>query len=87
MDVVGDFAGDGGSYYTVGLFVRFLIEGPGAAACPWPLWAPDRARWVREQQQVVSEATRRDLDNGAWALLLNGVNQRAAKGDPFGRRI
>jgi len=26
VDVVGDFAGDGGSYYTAGLFVRFLIE-------------------------------------------------------------
>lgn len=25
-DVVQDFAGDGGSYYTAGLFVRFLIE-------------------------------------------------------------
>lgn len=42
---------------------------------------------VESMQQVVPEATRQDLDDGAWALLLDGVNERVEKGDPFARLI
>lgn len=42
---------------------------------------------VESMQQVVPEATRQHLDNGAWALLLDGVNERVEKGDPFARLL
>ena len=42
---------------------------------------------VESMQQVVREATRQDLDDGAWALLLDGVNERVEKGDPFARLL